>query len=78
MQVCGRSECQTTAGCAHRGPSGQLCYWPDQGISDKTPGWLSVDARPIHAFSDAQIAAEYHQRKARFAEASPEDAKFAF
>ena len=30
---CGRPECQTTAGCAHRGPNGEYCYfgpadWP--------------------------------------------------
>jgi len=26
MNECPFSECQTTAGCAHRGPAGQLCY----------------------------------------------------
>lgn len=28
MYACQRHECQTTAGCAHRGPMGQLCYFP--------------------------------------------------
>ena len=25
---CQRMECQTTGGCAHRGPHGQVCYFP--------------------------------------------------
>jgi hypothetical protein len=27
MQTCQRSECQTTAGCAHRGPLGEYCWF---------------------------------------------------
>lgn len=27
--ICQRMECQTTAGCAHRGPAGQMCYFPE-------------------------------------------------
>jgi hypothetical protein len=74
MNVCARAECQTTAGCANRGPKGELCVFPvakpfdeaGKGWSDtyqKLPGWLSVDARPIHAFTDDEIEAEYHRRK---------------
>jgi hypothetical protein len=29
MAVCSRSECQNTGGCAHRGPLGELCYFPN-------------------------------------------------
>jgi hypothetical protein len=28
MMQCARLECQTTGGCAHRGPLGQMCYFP--------------------------------------------------
>ena len=65
MNVCGRSECQTTGGCAHRGPNGQLCYWPLQGITPETPGWLHVDIRPLSGFSDDEIAAEHYRRQLR-------------
>jgi len=27
MNMCWRSECQTTGGCAHRGPNGELCWF---------------------------------------------------
>lgn len=27
MNVCQRNECQTTAGCAYRGPRGEYCYF---------------------------------------------------
>jgi hypothetical protein len=30
MNVCWRDECQTTAGCAHRGSRGEYCYFPDR------------------------------------------------
>ena len=30
---CTHQECQTTAGCAHRGPLGQMCYFPPQFFS---------------------------------------------
>lgn len=26
--TCWRIECQTTAGCAHRGPNGEFCHFP--------------------------------------------------
>lgn len=26
--ACSRPECQTSAGCAHRGPRGEVCYFP--------------------------------------------------
>jgi hypothetical protein len=28
MHQCARPECQTTAGCAHRGPLGEMCHFP--------------------------------------------------
>lgn len=28
MIVCSRSECQTSSGCAHRGPHFELCWFP--------------------------------------------------
>lgn len=64
MNVCGRSECHTTAGCAHRGPNGELCYWPETGRVTRS-SWLHVDARPLREFSDDEIVAEYHLRMLR-------------
>lgn len=32
MNVCDRLECQTSAGCAHRGPHGEMCYFPDSTV----------------------------------------------
>jgi hypothetical protein len=29
MNTCNLKECATTAGCAHRGPMGELCYFSD-------------------------------------------------
>ena len=48
--ICHRSECQTTAGCAHKGPMGQTCYFPPRSLSD---------------YSDEEIAREYHNRALR-------------
>lgn len=31
---CSRPECQTTAGCAHRGPQGQMCYFVNSLLDD--------------------------------------------
>lgn len=28
ITMCTRSECQTSGGCAHRGPRGESCYFP--------------------------------------------------
>lgn len=28
MIACTRPECQNTGGCAHRGPLGEVCYFP--------------------------------------------------
>ena len=30
---CTHQECQTTMGCTHRGPLGQMCYFPPQFYS---------------------------------------------
>lgn len=61
MNVCGRGECQTTAGCQHRGPSGEFCWWPDRGSCAGYPGWYR-QVGELSSFSDEQIAAEYHRR----------------
>jgi hypothetical protein len=63
MLICSRHECQTTAGCAHRGPNGQLCFWPGDGCGsyEKTPGHLH-QVGPLSAFTDEEIAREYHWR----------------
>lgn len=73
MLICSRSECQTTAGCANRGPKGELCVFSETGPFTKKgqysdsyrelPGWLSIDAKPLSGFSDTEIEAEYHRRK---------------
>lgn len=46
MNVCSRLECQTSAGCAHRGPHAQMCYFPAD----------------LSSYTDEQIAAEHHWR----------------
>ncbi len=61
MNICGRNECHTTAGCQHRGPKGELCWWPDQGSSAFWPGWY-IKIGALSDFSDDEIAREYHQR----------------
>ncbi len=61
MQICGRYECQTTAGCAHRGPNGQLCYWEGNGSCAEWPGWYIKFGR-LSDFTDNEIAAEWHRR----------------
>ena len=33
--TCQMLECQTTAGCAHRGPQGQMCWFP--GVQTLAP-----------------------------------------
>lgn len=36
MNVCNRPECQTTAGCAHRGPRGEFCWFrPAMSAADR-------------------------------------------
>lgn len=49
MNVCSRPECQTTAGCAHRGPRMEMCWFP-------APPMLGE-------YSDDEIAKEYFRRK---------------
>ncbi len=63
MLICNLHECHTTAGCAHRGPEGQLCYWPGESMGqyDKIPGWLH-EKKALSEFSDDEIAREYHWR----------------
>lgn len=34
MAQCARHECQTTAGCAHRGPRGEMCWFESQYEAD--------------------------------------------
>jgi hypothetical protein len=52
MAICARVECQSTAGCAWRGPNGQLCYFPQFGKS-------------LADYSDEEITREYHARALR-------------
>jgi len=56
MNVCGRSECQSTAGCAHRGPNMELCWFS----FEKTP-----IKPPLSVFTDDEIATEYYRRALR-------------
>lgn len=64
MNVCTRSECHTTAGCAHRGPRGELCWWPEQGSYEKVPGFLR-EMKPLSGYTDDEIAAEHYRRALR-------------
>lgn len=34
---CQRMECQTTAGCGHRGPQGQMCWFGGWGPGETAP-----------------------------------------
>lgn len=61
MNVCGRGECHTTAGCANRGPNGELCYWPNSGSVYSNPGWL-LKVGQLTDFTDDEIAREYYRR----------------
>jgi hypothetical protein len=63
MLICGRHECQTTAGCAHRGPDGTLCVFPASPSQsyEKIPGWLH-EVGALTQFTDEEIAREYHWR----------------
>jgi hypothetical protein len=61
MLICGRNECQTTAGCANRGPRGQLCYFLERGAYKDLPSWLHK-VGTLSDFSDDEIAQEYHWR----------------
>lgn len=63
MNVCARHECQTTAGCAHRGTNGQLCWFHEQSYTT-VPGWL-VERKLISEFTDDEIAREYYTRALR-------------
>lgn len=62
MQVCQRHECHTTAGCAHRGPNGELCQFDQQSYRN-TPGWLGTEMKRLSDFTDKEIAAEHYRRK---------------
>lgn len=61
MQICGRLECHTTAGCAHRGPNGELCWWSPDGSCAQYPGWY-VKVGQLSDFTDDEIAREYYRR----------------
>lgn len=61
MLICSRSECQTTAGCAHRGPNGQLCYWPGHTAPLDPNLWLHK-VGSLSQFTDEEIAAEHYRR----------------
>lgn len=63
MLICGRNECQTTAGCANRGVNGELCVFPASPSQSyaKIPGWLHP-VGTLSQYSDEEIAREYHWR----------------
>lgn len=63
MLICNRHECQTTAGCAHRGLDGTLCVFPaSPGQSYETiVGWLHK-VGSLSQFTEEEIAREYHWR----------------
>lgn len=49
MVVCRRGECQTSAGCVHRGPNGEQCWFPNHGSI--APEWLNFPTAAIATLS---------------------------
>lgn len=52
MNTCNRIECQTSAGCAHRGPNGEMCCFPSTKMA-------------LSDYSDTELSAELHHRMTR-------------
>lgn len=53
MNTCERFECNTTAGCAHRGPLGQYCWFPTPG---PTPGEIEELRTALKDWQDSSEA----------------------
>jgi hypothetical protein len=49
---CVRPECNTTAGCAHRGPRGELCWFGTWG--DERDARISELEAALRPFAEAQ------------------------
>ena len=48
---CSRSECNTTSGCAHRGPAGELCWFGTCG--DPRDARIAELEAALRPFADA-------------------------
>ena len=74
MNVCGLIECSTTAGCAHRGPEGQLCYFGGSYDSGYLAGLEAAAKVAILDERDVPKAAKHDVIKMRWYQWGKDDA----